>query len=272
MHMKYTIVVVTILFSHMLFGQSIKSKWTDSQTVNEAYPIGRVPRMYDADAKVAYDIKNCKEHLYLIYQFPDRGTQMKMMTGGLVIQLESKVKPKTKATISFPVMARPEREQNGKSSESQEPNPGEGYRSISTSAAIEGFQISQGLVERDDMTDHDFTYQFSKGNSQSMVLKIQIPMEEFFGYGYDLQQVSKSMLKVETRLKAIEKPDRNEMKGSGVGQRAGGGGMGGPGGNGQGRGGSRGAMGGSPRGQSANRQAMFSDQQISVKVELATQE
>ncbi|MEP2276369.1 MAG: hypothetical protein ABJH98_12995 [Reichenbachiella sp.] len=261
---KVRLLFTLVLFSQWVYGQSVVSKWTNGEELASEQQERKTPRMYDSSAKLSYDVKNNLELLYLEYQFPDRESQMKFMAGGFELKIQSKVKPKTNASIVFPVLSKPALTEMKESKQRDNLfDPKQEYLSITTSVFTSGFQISKGTIERADLTDKDFTFQFY-GNDQKVHLIVQIPLVEIYGDGYSYDDASASALKIETRIKGLENPSSPSgvmSRGSGPGGRSGSG----PGG----AGGPRGGGSGRPSGSPAGAQSMSADKTLKMKVTLS---
>lgn len=273
-------IFLSILFSFVftgVFSQNVQSEWMDSplKIDGKSTDWKEEPGMYDAATGMLFDMANDSKNLYLIFELPDKKTQANFMRAGFQLEISVKTKPKLKASIHFPLMERIDDGQGMIQTSGQQRDRHQDYLAIADYAEIEGFILSEDVIQRDEHTDEAFTYNISWDEKEKMILEVQIPLLEIYQDYYLFEDMLSIDPKVKAKLNAMERPSGEGMQqgrggmppgggGSGTGNSGGGRPSGGRGQGGKGQGGGM-----HPQGNAQDRQAMFSEQSFSFKVQLS---
>jgi len=226
-----------------------------------------IPRYYNANMGLSYDIRNDSANLYIVFDIPDLMLQMRLLQTGLNVSFKIKTKPKIITGITFPKLSR------------DTMNLNDGIPNISNvvkkfllenaPATLEGFVYSNGLIYSGYQDKKIVSFSINWNALGEMIYELQIPIQEFYGDNFNFLEIKKNVLNLLAKSEAftkqtmpMEMPNKGEMGGTP------GGGMGGsPGG--------MGSMGGTPAGgremsRSGNMQS--SQEQLNLKLILAENE
>jgi hypothetical protein len=256
-----------------LFGQSENiAKWQSTPIKidgNSADWMSRPP-FFDNVTKLAFDIRNDGNNLYLVFEVADMRTQFRIARAGMSLNFETKIKPKRKAGIYFSPFIT-EKPGEHKRTEGEKKGPSiirQKYLLSPPDILASGFAFSEGdIMENKDSKKVTFFADWDTLNC--MTLEFQIPLRELFGDNFDLKTVAAQDISMTFQENALEKPkapaDGNT---SGMGNNGGGGfqhndrqGMAGQGGQGE-----------HPFVQagSTDRSSMFEAQVLKQKIKLST--
>jgi hypothetical protein len=225
--------------------------------------------------KLAFDIRNDSNNLYLVFEIPDQRTQFRIARAGMSLSIEAKTKPKRKKGIYFsPFISEKPGQHNRTESEKKGPSIiRQKYMLSPPDVMASGFAFSDGEIsENKDIKKVAYFADWDSLNC--MTVEFRIPLRELFGDNFDLRKVSEQEISMTLQENAFEKPAASgEGKGSGSGMGNPAGGTGGfQQNNGQGMGGQggQGAGGEHQFGQpgSADRSAMFEPQVLKHKIRL----
>jgi hypothetical protein len=263
-----------------LFGQTENiSKWqSTSLTIdgNVADWLSRPP-YYDNVTKLAFDIRNDGNNLYLVFQMPEQRTQLKMAGAGMSLIFETKIKPKRKAGIYFsPFM----NEKTGphKRNDGDLKGPSivqQKYLLSPPDVLASGFAFSDGDIWGNKDTKK-VAFFANWDTLNCMTIEFQIPLRELFGENFDLKKVAEQEISMTLQENAIEKPETPaDGNATGTGNNPGGGfqhsnsqGMGGQDMGGQGGQGGQGEH--QYKGGNTDRSKMFEAQILKQKIKLNT--
>jgi hypothetical protein len=220
-----------------------------------------IPRYYNANMGLSYDIRNDSANLYVVFDIPDVMLQIRLLQTGFHVSFKIKTKPKIITGITFPKLSRDALNLNA------------GIPNISTvvkkflmenePAILEGFVYSNGLIYSGYQDKKMVSFSINWNALGEMIYEFQIPIREFYGDNFNFSEIKKNVLNLLAKSEAftkqavpVEMPNKGEMgsspgggmsspPGGGMGSPLGGGMSGSPGG---GMGGSPGGMGGTPGG------------------------
>jgi hypothetical protein len=272
---KLFIATLMAILTISVFGQNDNpGKW-QSNTLKidgkDADWVSRPP-YYDNVTKLAFDIRNDSNNLYLVFEIPDQRTQFRIARAGMSLTFETKIKPKRKAGIYFsPFMT--ERPGQHTRTEGDKKGPSiirQKYLLSPPDVLASGFAFSDGdISENKDLKKVAFFADWDSMNC--MTIEFRIPLRELFGDNFDLKKVADQEISFMLQENAIERPTpTGEGKGSGSGMGNPGGGEGGfQHNNGQGMGG-QGVPGEHQGGQpgNADRSGLFEAQILKHKIRL----
>ena len=105
--MKKTIIAIIMMYiSTSVFSQNNIIKWETTAKVKADSNIADASIQlsnYDFKTKMAFDFSNDSNNLYLVFKVADPRTQLKIARAGMSIDFATKIKPKRKAEIIFPI-------------------------------------------------------------------------------------------------------------------------------------------------------------------------
>jgi len=208
------------------------------------------PRFFNAESNVQYEFRNDAQNLYLILKTTERATQMQLMRAGFTIRVKINTKPPTKCSITFPEMKKgkmpPMWNKQGKESdilvEKSSMNPDQ---MLKDTVFLQGFRISQGAITSDNKNENTICFARNKGEMEQTIYELCIPLREFFGDNFVLENISTFPIQLQVLINAFsESSDKKSDMHGGMEEERTGGGMGGQARKGMG-GGMNGGMGGS---------------------------
>ncbi|MEI6851762.1 MAG: hypothetical protein WCL06_02925, partial [Bacteroidota bacterium] len=193
------------------FGQTENiSKWqsTALKIDGEAKDWVSRPPYFDNVTKLAFEVRNDGENLYLVFEVADMRTQFKIARAGMSLNLETKIKPKRKAGIYFsPFMT--EKPGEHKRTEGDKKGPSiirQKYLLSPPDVLASGFAFSDGDV-MENKDPKKVTYAANWDTLNCMTMEFQIPLRELFGDGYDLKKVAEQEITMTLQENAMEKPE-----------------------------------------------------------------
>ncbi len=244
-----------ICFTTTTFAQS-SSKWQNNPIIidGDASDWETMPRFFNSDANVQYEIRNDAKNLYIILKSTDKATQMQLQQAGFSVIFKLKNQSVSKCNITFqapkmgniPVMEK----QNNNKDRLIAKDAAKPERMMKDSATLDGFMYSNGIITGENHGTEGICFAKSKGNRDQIVFEIQIPLREFFGDEFSLEEITHAPLQLQVSINELSK---GSMKGKGENMGGGmhggmGGGPGGPGGGDMGGGMPGGDMGGGDMG------------------------
>jgi hypothetical protein len=232
-----------------------------------------IPRYYNTNMGISYDIRNDSDNLYIVFDIPDLMLQMQLMQTGFHVSFKIKTKPKIIAGITFPKLSRDALNLNvGISNRSTVVKK---FLMENAPATLEGFVYTNGLIYSGYQDKKMVSFSINWNALGEMIYEFQIPIREFYGDNFNFLEIKKNVITLLAESDAftkltmpVEMPNKGGMGGSPGGKMGGspGGGMGGsPGG----------GMGGSPGGggeMSLSGNMQSSQKQLSQKFILAEKE
>ncbi len=230
-----------ICFSMATFAQS-SSKWQNSPIIidGDASDWETMPRFFNSDANVQYEIRNDARNLYVILKSTNKATQMQLLQAGFSVKFKLKNQSATKCDITFPApkmgnfpaMERPNENKDRLMAKDARPE-----RMMRDSATLDGFMYTNGIITEDNRDTEGICFAKSKGNRDQIVFEIQIPLREFFGNEFSLADITQTPLQLQVNINELSKGSMNGKGGNmsggmhgGMGGGNMGGGHGGPGG------------------------------------------
>lgn len=220
----YAFFVAYCLGFASVFGQHETIKWqtTPIEIDGKKSDWAEKLQFTNAATKVLYEFRNDDKNLYLMYEIPSERNQIKMMVGGFNIDFSTKVKPKLKASIKFPILE----------DIIFEMKPGTRpdilrYKNIyllkNEPAKLKGFKFSAGSVHSGDIDMESVSYAFRWDSANVLRYELSIPLKDLFGAGYKLDEIKDNELVIEAKLAAIVRPEMPEgmqgASGSNAGRR-----------------------------------------------------
>jgi hypothetical protein len=235
--------LMTILATY-LFGQTDNpAKWQSTPLKidgNVADWVSRPP-FFDNVTKLAFDIRNDGDNLYLVFEVSDMRTQFKIARAGMSLNFETKIKPKRKAGIYLsPFMT----EKPGQHTHTEGDKKGpsiihQKYLLSPPDVMASGFAFSDGDISA-NKDPKKVSYFADWDTLNCMTIEFQIPLRELFGDNFDLKTIAAQDISMTLQENAIEKPAvtgegntsgrGNPAEGTGGFNQNGGQGMGGQGG------------------------------------------
>jgi hypothetical protein len=175
-------------------------------------------RYFDSETQLYYGITNDENNLYLCFFTASQIMQMKMFRSGVKIELKTKTKPKRiaqiiypkKDTSSFPMRSRPA-EGEPQSEKPQNQNAGGPGRNM-TKRFLENNPsfVSEGFVSFNGTypvaNEKGISLSINWDERKRMAYEIAIPLNELFGEGYSLDDISKNEIKLKVSVEAMEMP------------------------------------------------------------------
>lgn len=275
---KLLTAIVMAILATSLFGQTENiSKWQSTALTidgNVADWVSRPP-FFDNVTKLAFDIRNDGNNLYLVFQMPEQRTQFKMARAGISLILETKIKPKRKAGIYFSPFIT-EKPGQHKRTEGEKKGPSivqQKYLLSPPDVLASGFAFSDGDIWGNKDTKK-VTFFANWDSLNCLTIEFLIPLRELFGDNFDLKKVAEQEISMTLQENAMEKPEAPvDGNSTGTGNNPGGGfqhsnsqGMGGQDMGGQGGQGGQGEH--QYKGGSPDRNAMFEAQILKKKIKL----
>jgi len=215
------------------------------------------PRFFNSDSKIQYEFRNDDMNLYLILKTTDDVMQKQLMLAGFNLRFKVKTKQKITASIVFPGKEGGIESQKGKRSNksdfSQNDRPSiELVERLDTDermrpreiALLDGFLFSKDTITSNADTENNIRFT-NRGGKESSIYEFSIPLREFFGADYSLENISTIPILLQVVINGKTESGRNSSsQGGSRSSGMGGGSGGGPGG------GSGGGSGGGPGGGS----------------------
>ena len=264
-----------LLTAIVAFAQETSTlNWAKSGVVvdGDAHEWNLPLKHYDATTKLFFDFQNDSNNLYLCFQSNDQANQLKILRGGMKLELSARINGKHKASVNFPLPA-----QIAKPQPDDEVESGSAFSYKKTQAIliagdtlmmVKGFVSKDGTISSNDPSGLHAAIREGKNNM--LTYELAIPLKELLGNDFQLKDLSKD-IGLNVIIDAVKRPARSvsesgennsEGEGGGMGGgRSGGGGMGGRGG------GER--MGGQGSGQSFDRSALYEKSELKEKLNLA---
>jgi len=245
---QFTLFALLIL-STGLRAQVSSSKWQAQPIVidGDGSDWGTLPRFFNAESDVKYEIRNDTHNLYIILKAADRTTQMQLLTAGFNIKLKVKTSPPIKVGINFPALKKGEMppmilNHDGKTESLDFKSTTASTTMPKDTAILEGFQYSKGKIKSESIDEKNICFSRSKSSRELATYEIRIPLREIFGNEFILENVSANPIQLQVNINDLSQSDIKKMRGrQGRGMS---GGMHGGGGRERGMGGQMGGMGG----------------------------
>ena len=219
--MKKTIIAIFLMyFTTSVFSQS-----------NIADASAQLPN-YDFKTKMAFDFSNDSNNLYLVFKVADPRTQLKIARAGMSIDFATKIKPKRKAEIVFPLFIEEKqvKEQHNKTGlEKKEPFQIKQKYFLSPPAVqFAGFAFTNGNISV-NKSSNKMNYSVQWDSLNEMFIEFRIPLKELFGDNFDLKNITQKDISIKLTENALQHQGSSGEEGGagrGGGMGHGGGGMG----------------------------------------------
>ncbi|MGE0089576.1 MAG: hypothetical protein AB7S50_08915 [Bacteroidales bacterium] len=189
-------------------------------------------RYFDSETQLYYGVTNDENNLYLCFFTASQMMQMKMFRTGVKIELKTKTKPKRTAQIiypkkdtsSFQMRSKPAEGETqaekpqGQNTGGQGRNMAKHFLDNNPTFTSEGFVSFNGTYPI--VNEKGISLAINWDDRKRMAYEIVIPLNELFGEGFSLDEVSNDEIKLKVHIDAMEIPSQ-------LGQRPGGGPQGG---------------------------------------------
>jgi len=186
-HSKLFSAFLVSILASVAFAQSeVQSKLASSSKIADGrandWINGNTLRFYDSELKLAYDIANDNQHLYLIFQLDRSSGMMQVMKAGIQLKLRTRSKPAHTGVITFPTADLPKKDSSArpKYGQQQQPPalPGNDLLQQLKLAETDGFYFDNGLQPSGDSTG--ILTAVDRDSSGNVFFEISIPLTELF--------------------------------------------------------------------------------------------
>jgi hypothetical protein len=164
------------------------------------------PAYYDDNTKLAFDIKNDSNNLYMYLQISEQRTQYKIAKAGMSINFATKIKPKRKADLTFSPFI------SGKYGG----HPKNAGIKKDTSIIKQKFKLSPAVIQSSGFAYSNGNLSTNKSNDivcsvdwdsiYTMYIEIKIPLRELFGDNYDFNKISQKEVSLKIEENAMDNP------------------------------------------------------------------
>lgn len=209
-----------VLFLHLFMGicvlansQEYKSTWTEKPLTidGKSTEWKDMPRYYDSQTLIMYEVFNDNENLYLIMEVVPTEIQMKLMKVGFQIDFATKIKPKVKASIYFLPVIIQALELNI-NPQMQEPEKIlHDYLLKTSHANVIGFNKTKKSIKRNVQGSALFTYNIGWTEKKHMLFELKVPLHELFESPVNLNAISAKPLSLQLKIYATESPMADNM-------------------------------------------------------------
>lgn len=202
-------------------AQISSSKWQKQVLVidGDGSDWGTLPRFFNAESNVQYEIRNDDRNLYLILRSTDRATQIQLLRAGFTIRFKVKSQPPAKFSIIFPPknMIDMSHMRNSKDDRNQilldKTATKTDIRAID-SVRLDGFQFESGIITSENKNANNICFAKSKENPQQTSYELQIPLRDFYGNDFVLAEISKMPVQLQVEINDLSKQtSRSSMSG-----------------------------------------------------------
>ncbi|MFA6582305.1 MAG: hypothetical protein WCS79_10910 [Paludibacter sp.] len=215
------VLLAIIACSTGVSAQVSTSKWQNQVLVidGDGSDWGSLPRFFNAESNVQYEIRNDDRNLYLILRSTDRATQIQLLRAGFTIRFKVKSQPPAKFSIIFPPknMIGTSHMRNNQYDRNQilvdkttsRPN----IQPID-SARLDGFQFESGIITSENKNANSICFAKSKENPQQTSYELQIPLRDIYGNDFVLAEISKMPIQLQVDINDLSKQtSRSSMSG-----------------------------------------------------------
>ena len=181
-------------------------------------------RYYDNETLLYYGITNDENNLYLCFFTANQMMQMKMFRSGVTIELKTKTKPKRTAFIVYPkkdtttfqMRSKPtEGEAQGEKPQGQNTG-GQGRNMTKRFLENNPTIVSEGFVTLNGtyptLNEKGISLAINWDENRRMSYEIVIPLNELFGDGFSLDEISKNEIKLKVTIDAMEMPSQSGQR------------------------------------------------------------
>lgn len=214
----YFLCTLLLIISLASFAQddAVKSSWLTSPVTIDGNPKEwKLPlRFYDAVTKLFFAFTNDDKNLYLCFQSPDDINEMKIMQAGMEVSLSAK--GKHSVSIDFPLPKKDVRPATRSGSTIEQKFDRIGKRAAfldeNRIMKLSGFATRNGLVPINDTSGINAAINWDSSNK--FTYEISIPLKEFFGKDYNLNDLSKD-ISMDVEIGAVRHPATGAKGGTG---------------------------------------------------------
>ncbi|MGC3976762.1 MAG: hypothetical protein QM751_00070 [Paludibacteraceae bacterium] len=242
---KLAMVLLSIIITPV-YTQTSEINWQTSLLKIDGnnydwHPIGKNLRFYDSKSQLKYEFRNDSINLYFVFESDSPLLQHQISQAGLSLKFTIKEKTKRFATLTIvPKKGMPEKfiPRNQTISLDELAQKEEVFPK--DTAYLQGFKFSENYIVSGNNDYNNIVFDISKGiKSNKTVFELQIPLRDFFGSNYKLDNINQIPLQIQLTINTPTKKNNTDtMKGrmdkagdfgGGGGMRPGGGMNGGPG-------------------------------------------
>jgi hypothetical protein len=230
---KFSLLVL-LSISTCTYAQTSTAKWQAQAIIidGQSSDWGMLPRFFNSESNIKYEFRNDDKNLYFILKAGDRAVQMQLLQAGLNIRFKLKTSVPMKTEIKFVPIKRAELNQtsNGQEVGSQrliEKSVSQPNIVLKDSAMLDGFQFTNGLLTSDKRDENSIYFARSSSSSDLATYEICIPLREFFGDNYKLENITTIAVQLQVNINALSMNDIKRMHSKMGGVMHGGRGMGG---------------------------------------------
>lgn len=225
---QLTLVGVLSLFTSA-FAQVSTAKWQSHPIIidGDAKDWETAPCFTNSDSKINYEFRNDDRNLYLILKTTDENMQKQLLQAGFKLRFKVKAKQKITANIVFPVkkvITAPQKAEIGKKTDAdqmQKPMDGVGQKMDPKNrimpkeiAVLDGFIFSKDTITSNKIDENRVSF---ANSNESSVFEFQIPLREFFGDGYSLDNIIASRIQLQVNINGKSESRGNGMFPGGMG-------------------------------------------------------
>lgn len=185
-----------------------------------------IPRYYNTDMGLSFDIRNDSTNLYIVFRIPDVMLQMRLLHTGFHVSFKIKTKPKIITGITFPKLSRDVLNLNDGPPDIS--IVAEKFLLENAPATLEGFVYSNGLTYSGYQDKKMVSFSINWNALNEMIYEFQIPIREFYGDNFSFLEIKKNVISLLAESEAFTKPTMPVEISNNGGMEGPPGGMGGP--------------------------------------------
>ena len=225
---QLTLVGILSIFTSA-FAQVSTAKWQSHSIVidGDAKDWETAPCFTNSDSKINYEFRNDDRNLYLILKTTDENMQKQLTQAGFKLRFKVKAKQKITANIVFPVkkggIVPPTAEMGKKPDvdQMQKPMNGAGQKMDPKNrimpkeiALLNGFIFSKDTITSNKIDENRVSF---ANSNEGSVFEFQIPLREFFGDGYILDNIITNRIQLQVNINGKSESRGNGMFPGGMG-------------------------------------------------------
>jgi len=203
----FLVLIIIAINSSTVKAQVYESKWQASQIIIDGNTSDwkTLPGYFNGETRILYETRNDSNNLYLIVEIPDQQMQVKAMRAGLKVTFNIKIKPKIKAQIVFPVIAKDQENfQQGERPDFEVTK--QNYMLLKDYAAVEGFNQTKGNVAPLIADQKKLSFASDWNDKNDLCYEIRIPFNDLFPENYTYQDRSQTEIGIGISLLALPRP------------------------------------------------------------------
>jgi hypothetical protein len=197
------------------FAQVSSSKWQAQPIVidGDGSDWGTLPRFFNAESNVKYELRNDDRNLYIILKPADRSTQLQLISAGFSVKLKVKTSPPTKVGINFQfskmgMLSTPQMNQD-KLVEKSVTNP---EFMPKDTATVEGFLFAKGKIFSENNDEQSISFARSKSARELGTYEIRIPLREIYGNAFKMETVSDTPIQLQVNINELSQKSMKSMR------------------------------------------------------------